>query len=244
MGGRRLFLHMEGSGRAPVVFLPGAGTIGLDYWAAFEGASRLTTAILYDRAGTGYSDDAPLPRTADDVTTELRALLAEAEIASPVVLVGHSLGGGYAQHFARRFPREVAALVLLDPAHEDYPLYEPPALAAAAATADATVEWVPPTEVLQAFAALFAQKFASYPPAVRDAAIDYHVKRWRTGLLESSNARALYAQLASPPPLPDIPLVVLTALALDSGARLFMPDALQQEVIDGKARLNAAIASS
>ena len=39
-------------------------------------------------------------------------------------------------------------------------------------------------------------------------------------------------------------MVVLTARALDAGARFFMPDALQQEVIDGKARLNAFIASS
>src|SRR5262249_3915388 len=38
----------------------------------------------------------------------------------PYLLVGHSLGGLYARHYAQRFPDEVAALLLLDPAHEDY----------------------------------------------------------------------------------------------------------------------------
>ncbi|MCC6928205.1 MAG: alpha/beta hydrolase [Gemmatimonadaceae bacterium] len=257
VGDRRLLVHRRGTEGPTIVFLPGAGTVGIDYWSAFEGASALSTCILYDRAGTGWSDDAPLPRTADQVTDELYALLnaldGESGGASPVLLVGHSLGGGYAQHFARRFPGRVCALLLLDPAHQDYPSYEPPAIAAAAAaaaaesasaTGDAVAEWVPPAELLQGFAALFAEKFAAYPPAIRDAAIDYHTKRWRTGLLESSNAHALYAQFAEAPPLPDVPLVVLTALALDAGARFFMSDALQQEVIDGKARLNAFIAAS
>lgn len=257
--GHRLLVELRGGGGPPVVFLPGAGTVGIDYWAAFEGAGALSTSVLYDRAGTGWSDEIPLPRTADAVTDELRALLdlleRESGVSQPVLLVGHSLGGGYAQHFARRFPERVCALLLLDPAHQDYPQYEPPAIAAASAAAEeaaraaaasgeAPAEWVPPAEVLEAFASLFREKFAGYPPDIRNAAIDYHTKRWRTGLLEASNARALYAQFAEAPPLPDVPLLVLTARALDAGARFFMPDALQQEVIDGKARLNAAIASS
>jgi pimeloyl-ACP methyl ester carboxylesterase len=35
------------------------------------------------------------------------------------VLVGHSLGGLYMQHFARRYPDEVAALVLVDSTHPE-----------------------------------------------------------------------------------------------------------------------------
>ena len=42
---------------------------------------------------------------------------------SPYLLVGHSLGGLYARHYATRFPGEVAALLVLDPAHEDYDSY-------------------------------------------------------------------------------------------------------------------------
>lgn len=245
VGSRRLFVHQAGTGPVPIIFLPGAGTIGLDYFAAFEGASRLTTTVVYDRAGTGWSDDAPLPRSPDEVTDELRALLAVLDLAPPVILAGHSLGGGYAQHYARRYPTEVGALVLLDPAHQDYPRYEPPALtASASASAEAMAEWVPPAEVLEQFAALFAEKFAEYPEAIRVAVIEYHRRRWRTGLLESSNVASLYPAFAAAPPMPEIPLLVLTALSLDPGTRLFMPDALQQQVLDGKRQLHAAIVAS
>ena len=44
---------------------------------------------------------------------------------APYLLVGHSLSGFYARHYEHRFPGEVAGLVLLDPAHEDYDAYMP-----------------------------------------------------------------------------------------------------------------------
>ena len=53
VGGRRLLLHRSGSGSPAVVFLPGAGTVGLDYLNVQERAAELTTSVLYDRAGTG-----------------------------------------------------------------------------------------------------------------------------------------------------------------------------------------------
>ncbi len=79
----------------------------------------------YDRAGSGWSDPVKLPRTSTQVTDELRELLRVAGVPAPYLLVGHSLGGLYARHYAVRFPDEVAALLLLDPAHEDYNAYMP-----------------------------------------------------------------------------------------------------------------------
>jgi pimeloyl-ACP methyl ester carboxylesterase len=46
-------------------------------------------------------------------------------VPAPYLLVGHSLGGAYVQRYAQRFPDEVAGLLLLDPAHEDWDLYMP-----------------------------------------------------------------------------------------------------------------------
>jgi hypothetical protein len=93
-GGRRLMLHRSGVGGPAVVFLPGAGQVGLDYLNIHERAAELTTSVLYDRAGTGWSQWAQLPRTAAEVTSELRDLLRAAEVPAPYMLVGHSLGGG------------------------------------------------------------------------------------------------------------------------------------------------------
>ena len=70
--------------------------------------------VSYDRAGLGWSDLGPMPRTADRIAYELHALLERASIAPPYVLVGHSFGGLMAPNFAARYPNEVAGLVLID----------------------------------------------------------------------------------------------------------------------------------
>ncbi|MGO9462553.1 MAG: alpha/beta fold hydrolase [Isosphaeraceae bacterium] len=105
--------------------MPGAGLIGLHYWNIHDQVSHFTTSVLYDRAGTGWSDYVDLPRSAAEVTDELRSLLHVALVPAPYLLVGHSLGGFYVRRYAQRFPDEVAGLLFLDPAHEDYPAHAP-----------------------------------------------------------------------------------------------------------------------
>jgi len=112
-------LHRSGTGQPAVVFLPGAAPVGLDYVRIHERVAEPTTSVIYDRAGTGWSDPAPLPRTAAGVTGELRDLLRAAGPPAPYVPAGHSLGEAYARHCAQRFPCEVAGLLLLDPFHGD-----------------------------------------------------------------------------------------------------------------------------
>src|SRR5881275_2236653 len=94
--GRRVFVHRSGRGGPAVVVLPGAGLAGLDYFLVQHQVSRFTTAVVYDRGGTGYSDPVPLPREAAAVAGELHELLHGGDIAGPYVLVAHSLGGAYA----------------------------------------------------------------------------------------------------------------------------------------------------
>lgn len=50
---------------------------------------------------------------------DLRALLASRNIRPPYILIGHSSGGLYMQLYARRYPAEVAGLVLVDPTHPE-----------------------------------------------------------------------------------------------------------------------------
>ena len=87
--GRRLALQRSGSGGPPVVFLPGAGLVGLDYLQVHQAAAEHTTAVRYDRAGTGWSDPVPLPRTPKDVVDELRVAqrAGERRLASLVQLL-------------------------------------------------------------------------------------------------------------------------------------------------------------
>ena len=61
-----------------------------------------------------------MPRTAGDLVADLHALLAAAQVPGPYVLAGHSFGGLVARLYAATYPTDVAGLVLVDAAQEDY----------------------------------------------------------------------------------------------------------------------------
>ena len=163
VSGRRLFVHTKGSGGPVVVILPGAGAIGLDYLNVFERIAEHSATVLYDRGGTGWSDAAELPRSAPEVVDELRALLEALGAAPPYLLVGHSLGGAFARHFAQRFPAEVAGLLLLDPAHEELDAHFPQEVRELFAQfVDAPIPDFPP-EMLELWRGVFADKLQRWP---------------------------------------------------------------------------------
>ena len=84
-----------------------------------EAISQLTQVVSYDRANRGLSDLASKPRTVQDSVNELHALVTTLNLPTPLVLVGHSLGGLIVRLYAHRYPKDVAAVVLVDSMHED-----------------------------------------------------------------------------------------------------------------------------
>lgn len=123
-----LWTSVAGTGSPTVIFLSGAGTVGLDYYELQQKVSATSTALIYDRMGIGYSSSCVLPRSSKMVVEELHELLETAQLPKPYILVAHSLGGLYARHFATVYSKDVSGLVLLDPAHEDYNQFMPPEL--------------------------------------------------------------------------------------------------------------------
>ncbi|WP_233590003.1 alpha/beta fold hydrolase [Acidovorax sp. FJL06] len=118
-GWRKVEHALAGQGAPVVVFENGLGA-RLDWWSkVWPDTVRETTALAYNRAGYGHSEASPDPRDGAHVVEELRALLKARNLPPPYVLVGHSLGGLYMQLFARQYPSEVAALVLVDSTHPD-----------------------------------------------------------------------------------------------------------------------------
>jgi pimeloyl-ACP methyl ester carboxylesterase len=108
---------LTGAGQPTVVLQSGLGD-GRAPWAAVVSKLSATHAVFsYDRPGYGQSSATAEARDPCSVATELHGLLGAAGVAPPYVLVGHSLGGLYQYAFARLYPAEVAALVLLDPTH-------------------------------------------------------------------------------------------------------------------------------
>lgn len=137
--GRRLWLECRGAGSPTVILEAGAGN-DADNWdraslppesgqtAVLPGVAAFTRVCAYDRPGTvgmdsdhrSRSDPAPMPRDATAMVEDLHALLTAAAIPGPYVLVGHSFGGLVVRLYATTYPDEVAGLVLVDSAHEDY----------------------------------------------------------------------------------------------------------------------------
>ena len=127
VGGQRLHIHSSGEGSPAVIFESGGASWSLD-WSLVQGeVARFTSACSYDRAGFGWSDSGPSPRTSGQIVTELHTLLAKAEIKKPYILVGASFGGHTARLFAKNYPDEVAGIVLLDARHEAINSKMPPA---------------------------------------------------------------------------------------------------------------------
>jgi pimeloyl-ACP methyl ester carboxylesterase len=229
-----------------VVFLPGAGLVGLDYLNIHNGVAELTTSVLYDRAGTGWSDRVVLPRTAAEVADELRNLLRAAGVPAPYLLVGHSLGGAYARRFAQRFPDEVAGMLLLDAFHEDWDSHMPEELRLHRQDNQAPPPELSEEQLLQSFRGVFEQKLADWPQEIRELLIDRHLdpERLHIGAQEDSNLAKLADELRQGGNVPDVPLIVLTALAPDPGQGLYMSEQLLRELSDRKRAFYAAVAES
>src|SRR5687768_3684140 len=119
IGGRRLYIKCMGEGSPSVILEHGMATES-GSWAVVQGAvARFTRVCAFDRAGRGTSDPAPVPRTSEDMVADLHALLQNANVPRPYILVGNSLGGFNARLFAHKYPDEVAGLVLVDSMHAD-----------------------------------------------------------------------------------------------------------------------------
>lgn len=114
MGGYRLHLVCMGEGSPTVVLIHGLGG-NVYHWALIQPEIAATTRVCaYDRAGYGWSDPGPRPRSPLQNARELHALLQRAGIEPPLVLVGHSWGTNGAQVFADEYPEDVHGLVLMD----------------------------------------------------------------------------------------------------------------------------------
>jgi pimeloyl-ACP methyl ester carboxylesterase len=114
VGGYRLHIQCVGTGSPTVVLDAGLSGSSLDWGLVQPELGRTTRVCAYDRAGMGWSDPGPQPRTPRQIAGELHTLLTNAGVAGPYVLVGHSLGGKNVRLFAQQHPDEVAGMVLVD----------------------------------------------------------------------------------------------------------------------------------
>jgi pimeloyl-ACP methyl ester carboxylesterase len=80
-------------------------------------------SCAYDRAGLGWSEPGPGPRTLKQEVFELHALLKAVRISGPLVLVGQSMGALNVRLYTKEYGDDVAGIVFVDPAGESTMLY-------------------------------------------------------------------------------------------------------------------------
>lgn len=108
---------LSGTGPATLVLFNGSG-VTLEGWGRlYPQIERFGRVLAFNRFGVGGSSPPRGPQTGTTVLRATRELLAALELPPPYVLVGHSLGGLYANLFARRHSGEVAGLVLAEATH-------------------------------------------------------------------------------------------------------------------------------
>jgi pimeloyl-ACP methyl ester carboxylesterase len=162
VGGYRLHLWCTGDGAPAVILDTGLGGSSAGWGFVQPEVARFTRVCSYDRAGMGYSDPGPSPRTARRLASELDELLARSGIGGPVVLVGASIAGFHVRVFASDHPERAAGLVLVDASHED-DAHEVPRMAR-------FVPLLSTIGVLRLFGVSFGQRIESLAPSVRQFA--------------------------------------------------------------------------
>ena len=119
IGTHRLHINCVGKGSPTVIIDSGIGGFSLEWITIQNNLAGSLKVCSYDRAGYGWSDSGPRPRTTDRITYELHSLLVESKIPGPYVFVGHSFGGYNIRYFASKYPNLTAGLVLVDSSHPD-----------------------------------------------------------------------------------------------------------------------------
>jgi pimeloyl-ACP methyl ester carboxylesterase len=119
VGGHKLNINCTGAGAPTVVLETGLETLAMSWEKVQPGIEKFTRVCVCDRAGYGWSEAGPLPRTSLQIAKELHQLLRNAGEKPPYLLVGVSSGGMHVRVFNGLYPNDVAGMVLVDSSVED-----------------------------------------------------------------------------------------------------------------------------
>ena len=223
VGGFRLHLRCAGAGRPTVIVESGLGDMAESWVGVQSVVAGQTRICVYDRPGMGWSDRDPRPPTLRRSVRNLRTLLDHAGIEGPYVLAGHAAGGLLVRRFAADYPNEVAAVLLVDSAHENQARRLARTLPQVATADRAGFRFCgieAPLTIVRA-AGLVNAYFAIAGPENLRPMHPATVGRTRYCASVRAEARAFQAGVSDhepPQPLGDLPLLVLTAgrgMALD-----------------------------
>jgi pimeloyl-ACP methyl ester carboxylesterase len=113
----RLGYMVSGSGPSTILLFSGAGMSLMGWEPLYPQIETLGTVFGWNRFGMQGSDPPQERQTGAVVIGSLRELIGYAGLEAPYILVAHSLGGLFANLFARLYPEEVAGVLFLEATH-------------------------------------------------------------------------------------------------------------------------------
>jgi pimeloyl-ACP methyl ester carboxylesterase len=102
-----------------VILEQGAGMPAVGWMKIQPQIARFTRVCSYDRAGYGWSERGPMPRTIPRLAKDLKTLLDASGEKGPFVMAAASLGGPIVRLYTGLYPNDVAGVILVDASHED-----------------------------------------------------------------------------------------------------------------------------
>jgi pimeloyl-ACP methyl ester carboxylesterase len=114
VNGYKVHIYCMGEGNPTIILDHVGGGSSVDWALIQPKLAGHTRVCAYDRAGYGWSDYNPAPRTMEEQVYELHSLLQGAHEQGPYILVGHSYGARVDRVYTAKYPDEVAGMVLMD----------------------------------------------------------------------------------------------------------------------------------
>jgi len=202
IGTHRLHIYCTGNKSPSVIIDSGLGGFSLEWWQIQKTLAGQIRICSYDRAGYGWSDPGPMPRTTKQIAKELRLLLRNAHIPGPYILVGHSFGGFNIRYFASQNPDLVAGMILIDSSHPEQFDRFPAARPGPKIKRPNSINYTITRPVIS----------DNYPGQVK--ALGYRLmassKACATYIQESRSFRLSGEQVLAEDHLPDVPLTILS----------------------------------
>jgi pimeloyl-ACP methyl ester carboxylesterase len=224
VGGYRLHILCQGQGSPTVVMDSAFGGFASDWSLVQPEIAKFTGVCAYDRSGYAWSEPDPREtvRTSRQLVHELHTLLEKESISGPYVLVGHSFGGLNVRVFADQYPNEVVGMILLDPAHEDAEprLHVSNESIVSRLNFQANLlrigvvrKWLAPKMIVW-----MIPEYKNLPAEVwaMQVAVALNSENLRTAAREAASATESLAQVRATHGLGDIPLIVMTSMAIPS----------------------------
>jgi len=228
--GQKIHVNSTGENDVNVVILTGSGSFSADWMKIQKEVSNFARVITYDRPGYGWSSEHKTSRTSDQVVKELDSILSAKNVKGPIILVGHSLGGLYAQYYQDKHPDQVSGMILVDSRPPEFSNILPLVSKEMDKMASSQTNMGMLLSRIGVVRLLTNSMTPDYvPEEIRDIrnAIGYQSKVFKAMEDEAKYIQDLESKVSDLPPIGDLPLTVIS-----HGKEVFFldPDDLDGEV--------------